>query len=79
MVPTHLPEATINALPESSWAKEAAVNGVWKSIITSAYPGTKNYVIQPEGQSNTTLSKQPNDLLVREIDPARGGGLWESD
>jgi len=72
MPPTHLPEATINALPPSYWAQEASVNGVWNSIITSAYPGTKNYVVQPEGQSNTTLSKQRNDLLVREIDPARG-------
>lgn len=68
MAATHLPEATINALPESYFENEAAVNGVWNSIIANAYTGTKNYVIQPEGQANTTVSKQRNDLLVRKID-----------
>lgn len=72
MAATHLPEATINALPESYWANEAAVNGVWNSIIANAYTGTKNYVLQPEGQSNTTVSKQRNDLLVRKIDISQG-------
>lgn len=78
MADTHLPFAAIEALPDSYWADEASVNGIWNGLIAAAYPGTIDeepaYVIQPEGQSNTTSSRRRNDLLVRQIagDPSKG-------
>ncbi|KAI3392722.1 hypothetical protein diail_5279 [Diaporthe ilicicola] len=78
MAQTHLPFAAIQALPDSYWQDEASVNGIWNGLIAAAYPGTVNqapaYVIQPEGQSQTTSSRKRNDLLVRQVvgDPRQG-------
>lgn len=47
------------------WADEASVNGIWVGLLANAFPGSENFVLQPEGQGEG--SKKRNDILVRKI------------
>jgi hypothetical protein len=47
------------------WKEEAAVNGVWLGLLAKAFPGSDDFVLQPEGQGEG--SNQRNDILVRKI------------
>ncbi|CAI6336683.1 unnamed protein product [Periconia digitata] len=48
------------------WEDEASVNGIWAGLLADAFPGSANFVLQPEGQGNE-VSKKRNDILVRHI------------
>ena len=51
---------TIRNLRANYWNDEASVNGVWVGLLADAYPGTQDFVIQPEGKALFTKSARRN-------------------
>lgn len=50
---------------ETYWKDEASVNGIWVGLLANAFPGSENFVLQPEGQGEG--SRKRNDILIRKI------------